>query len=493
MFQGPASPIPLIQKAANVCAYCRGRKQGCDRLLPRCSRCAAKGRDCDYTSVTELGRPGDPNTDPLFPLVVFHEQCGPDLSPRGSSELQRAVLETLGGSVTPASNLSELVSEILDLAEVSVFELLNNYEAVIHPGLPVIPRYAEWREAYVSGSIMRDSLPSPFLLLCALLASRRPCPHPQHLTANLLYTTIKQILSLLHASSEPHIETVQCGILAAAYECGHGLAKQAHMTITASAAVMNLIDFDTKRRNADDTVEIEAPYLRSAILIADRMCASSTMVPLACPHNGALSQRLEAVVSYDVPPKPVPYVRSGEWKRHVSAQTSLVSGRVMEYNQALRAGRPAKEEYTAIESAAQGMVAGLLDAEDRHSWYMCDAVSMALTALHGLHLCQIRYGKLDEGDVRVLMSFQSSRQMVWDMCQFTATMVDGKDAANFTLGGLFCVLLAGVLALQTIQPDDVPLDEVKKFLGLLRWFGTRWYLGQQYAAQVEAILTRFGE
>ena len=138
-------------------------------------------------------------------------------------------------------------------------------------------------------------------------------------------------------------------------------------------------------------------------------------------------------------------------------------GRVIEYNQAIRAGRKPRENYADVESASQGLIAAILGAEDRHSWHMCDAIAMGLTSLHGLHLCQLRYGKQEEGDIRPLLAFQSSRKMVWDMCQFTVGMVDGQNAADFTLGGLFCVFLAGVLVMQTLQPNEFPEEEIQSF------------------------------
>ncbi|PKK43012.1 hypothetical protein CI102_11146 [Trichoderma harzianum] len=36
-----SAQVPLTLKAQRPCRYCASRKQGCDRLLPTCSRCTS--------------------------------------------------------------------------------------------------------------------------------------------------------------------------------------------------------------------------------------------------------------------------------------------------------------------------------------------------------------------------------------------------------------------------------------------------------------------
>ncbi|KAL6828107.1 hypothetical protein V8C40DRAFT_209583 [Trichoderma camerunense] len=36
-----SAQVPLTLKAQRPCRYCASRKQGCDRLLPNCSRCTS--------------------------------------------------------------------------------------------------------------------------------------------------------------------------------------------------------------------------------------------------------------------------------------------------------------------------------------------------------------------------------------------------------------------------------------------------------------------
>ncbi|KAF2105469.1 hypothetical protein BDV96DRAFT_694847 [Lophiotrema nucula] len=480
--------IAIVQKAANVCAYCRSRKQGCDRIIPRCSRCAAKNRDCDYTPFQDVHHHVESGKDPSAPLVFFDAECGPDLSPRGRSELLRIAADYLTRASATKTPFCLLVADIFDEWQTNLPALMDQYAAAIQPWLPALPLHLVWKQEYLEGIAHRDEGPSPILIMFSLLVARRPCPHKEHNSTNVLYTTIKQVVAVMQTSNKLHLDIVQAGLLVAAYECGQGLARQAHQTLSSCYALLNLIDTDTKRRSVPDTIEDYVPFLRSSVLVMDRMIATSVLdysIPLVCPLSGEYHKRLEEALSYTVPPKPEPYVLGGEWKRIVTAQVTLVAGRVTEYVQALRFSSQPSEDYGSIDGAISSMVRQLMATNHEHTWHMCDAIALALMSLLALHQAQVQYGD-PKDSVLAHLALQTSAQMAWDMCRNTVRIVVGKDVSGYPLAGLIFVFRAGVMAVETMG-DSAPSAEVVLFLDTLRWFETRWSVGGEYVRLVEDI------
>ncbi|KAF2265263.1 hypothetical protein CC78DRAFT_567807 [Lojkania enalia] len=356
--------------------------------------------------------------------------------------------------IKPIPRLSELACKVLDSAEVTIANLMDDYTASIHPWIPILDQPPEREEKSIAQASRRDQISFPLSILAALL-----------------------LFSILSTASKLHLEYIQIGLLIAVYECGHGLAKQAHLTVSSCAAVMDLIDMETKRQNNRSIVPGEILRHRTSIIILDRMIAFSTPdynIPLACPATGPFSKHPEAALTYVVPLKPIPYVR----------QVALVAGRVIEYIHALKHRETLHEEYALVDEVASSIVTTLIKYQREHSWYMCDAIAMALLALIALHQAQMHYCKSEDAE-RTQLALQTSTDMVWDMCESTIAMVESKDVSHYPFAGLCAVFRSGVLVAGGLGGEQPPANEPSRLLLVLHWFSTRWCVGIEYVRAVE--------
>lgn len=81
------------------------------------------------------------------------------------------------------------------------------------------------------------------LCLCMYLVSQVPRPHDRSMQSSL-YVTSKSIISLLEATSYHSVEVVQCRLLIAFYEMGHGIYPAAAASIGACAKMAHYAGFN---------------------------------------------------------------------------------------------------------------------------------------------------------------------------------------------------------------------------------------------------------
>jgi hypothetical protein len=102
------------------------------------------------------------------------------------------------------------------------------------------------------------------------LVTKRPFGNSDYLKTSVLYMTIKQIHTILQTSGEAHLELIQAIMIIAIYECSHGMARQAHVTLGACVALTNLLDIDELQNPARQIIEERLNPLHVAILVLDR-------------------------------------------------------------------------------------------------------------------------------------------------------------------------------------------------------------------------------
>lgn len=168
---------------------------------------------------------------------------------------------------------SELVTEILDLANVTISSLVQEYASCMQRWIPLVTP-----AQLLQDPEGKDQLPSPLLLLSMFLVTRRPVGYAEQLRTGVLYTTIKQIHATLQSSGEVQQELVQSDMIVAVYELAHGMSRQAYMTLGACVAMVTLLDFGTPR-SVD--VEDNLNLLHVAILVLDRYVLILIISPLA--------------------------------------------------------------------------------------------------------------------------------------------------------------------------------------------------------------------
>jgi hypothetical protein len=234
-----------------------------------------KDRFCDYTPYKE---PAVFERQEPEPLVVRHESCShADLSPHGTGKLLQAITSCMDdpSSSTLVDKLSELVYEILDLADGNLPVVLEEFGPCIQQCCPILP------EEFLRGGrhdlSQRMSRVKDFktLLLCLSLwlVTKRTCTHVEHIDRSELYRALKQVLAVLQSRKEVELETVQVSVLIAVYEAGHGLHRQASQTLACCIALLRILAFHARKRSDSVLTEI-LEWITVSVLMLDRYDSS---------------------------------------------------------------------------------------------------------------------------------------------------------------------------------------------------------------------------
>ncbi|PSN74308.1 hypothetical protein BS50DRAFT_670727 [Corynespora cassiicola Philippines] len=484
--------ILVTEKAANVCVYCRARKQGCDRTLPSCSRCTSKLRQCDYTPVKDDSRLGN-STDISIPLFDKNGLSVPDLTANGRDMLLKTIASCMDQDPGAPIRLSELVYDILDLADVTIPDMIVQYIPTVHQWCPFVS--GDLLHAFIHDSpriVRRDGLPSPLIVLGIFLVTQPSSVQPGNTRVNKLYSTIKQVIAILHTADNIELEVIQAHLLLAVFEFGHGLLKQAHVSLASCVAMFNLFELRLHEHQLDSS---ELLSLKSCIVFLDRMIALSSshrQLLLICPSDGALSKSVAEELGPSLPePNSDPYSPRKVWIR---AKVALATGRVIEYLNALRIDATIANHYEKVAQTISEIIRILIDKPTPHTWIHCDAIAMAFCAHLMLHQAQAQYDTSDfssPSDPKAYMALQTSRRMAWDSVIVAVRKVgNAPDVYHLPLAGLCCVIRASVAAMQTKdyqnaqEPSREELEGISRILG---WFAARWSIGVEYQKQSIAL------
>lgn len=212
------------------------------------------------------------------PLII-HLSCGhADLSPHGAAELLHAVKACGNTSSFPnaATDLLDLISEILDMAGFSLSHALTTFGPCIQQWCPIIfeDHIFGCTECMLSEPVnAQDGPKNPLLWICLWLVMRKPCSPHENMGASELYSALKQIHSVLQSAPIPDFAVLQVGLIIAIYELGHGLRSPAYQTLASCSATLRLLEFEAGRRRDLESLET-LHWLKSSVVMLDRKVSS---------------------------------------------------------------------------------------------------------------------------------------------------------------------------------------------------------------------------
>lgn len=233
------------ERAHRACEKCTRTKKKCDKALPACSRCTRLATTCCYDFIYTA--PATAVVDPGYLMGGPKDPLGP------------------GGILDPAFDISsEAIMSLLSSRNISwrdaaerYFDLMNPWLSVVHPELFAL-RAAETigttnptsgpgpgpgssgQAAAPPGNVPRDPVVA-LLIVCMQLVTQYDdeaviADNPSNLEERGMielpaYRAAKRILGIMRGLREPTIEIVQCTILLALFEFGHGDVFRAYVTI----------------------------------------------------------------------------------------------------------------------------------------------------------------------------------------------------------------------------------------------------------------------
>ncbi|EEU34053.1 uncharacterized protein NECHADRAFT_85522 [Fusarium vanettenii 77-13-4] len=431
------APVQLVEKASRTCTRCRVRKQRCDRLLPGCSRCTLKLVRCDYSTTPN----GHSCMEATGSYVEFGS-CGWDLSAFGQSELMKLAMNGPADQHSNTENRpSNKLGNILSEVNLTPHILIEDYTRSIHNWFPIV-NIGQLRPRIYNPSTPSTDTSTTCLCLAILLVATPTRGHMEHFRQKRLYTTLQCLCTALESQNEIGIPLAQAKSLIVLYECGHGLARQAYLTLSSTVAMMSLLG-----GNAESTEE--QMHLEVCLMILDRL-------PLIRPTSSVISARVAGQIDS---PRTEPFPLGPISQRIRSmGQVVFLSGRALEHLQGSKVGIRMKEDYDLIDSDLESMLDHLLSHKDSYSGSYCDPTTLALCCLFIIRQERVRELNTQPGS-KAYLALQACRRMVWDTCR--ESLDSNKESAP-------------------------TCDEIDQLVPTLRMFAQRWTVGYKYLDRILA-------
>lgn len=202
----------------------------------------------DQTSLRQLASVSQFATETL---VILRGLCPLDLSPAGERALLWAACSSsrvYADNRSPIQpSLSHVINDVFDSAGVHVVDTVSSYFDISHHWLPILNRdkVLARTEIFVAPRAHSADSDDIFALMiaCMYLFVAPPCQHQNHPVRNTLYRVIKDAFAILQSSADSsgYLELLQCGIILATCETGHGMTKAAYETLIACRGLIQRI------------------------------------------------------------------------------------------------------------------------------------------------------------------------------------------------------------------------------------------------------------
>ncbi|KAF7531365.1 hypothetical protein G7Z17_g13731 [Cylindrodendrum hubeiense] len=289
--RGSESPMDT-ERAHRACEKCTRTKKKCDKALPACSRCTRLTTTCCYDFIY---------TAPATAVV----DSGYMLSSKPTDLTGPGSILDPAFAISSETIMSLLSSRNINWREAAerYFETMNPWLTIVHPELFAIrvDNLDSAPSSAAGSSAPRDPVVA-LLIVCMQLATQYDdeavaAEDPRIFEDRDMidlpaYRAAKRILGILRGLSAPSVELVQCTILLALFEFGHGDVMRAYVTIgdaNTMALAMGIrpgkyVDADKEAPVAYDDEERRCVYW--SMLVLDRLIhvdCSLIHMPLQVP------------------------------------------------------------------------------------------------------------------------------------------------------------------------------------------------------------------
>ncbi|KAL9087669.1 MAG: hypothetical protein Q9165_006593 [Trypethelium subeluteriae] len=280
----------------------------------------------------------------------------------------------------------------------------------------------------------------------------------------MLYQTVRQMV-MLRASDSGTLELLQAGLLVAYYACGHGLPRDAHMTLATCTALARLMGYDFE--DMDEPVGLDKQHLicRRAIVLLDRTVALSSVndpMPLALPLRAASNAGCLAS-----------FLNIGEPSRSfdLSSRVALVIGTALGYANDPRPTRLVGSTYEDTETQMESLVRELVCSSNKGS--------SAYTVHLALQIVSPNSETI-QADSKEALLLQSTLRMVRDQIRATTYMMPEDKIDSMSVMAL-CNLTRAIAISIRLCGGELFQEELNELRFILQRFGARWTLGRKSA------------
>lgn len=243
---------------------------------------------CEYDDDYVPIETGEADTELLWsePLAVERSLCGLELTPAGEEQLVWSVTAATGPfEPAPDSNfLMEIVKDIFSYGGTSVDQVIADYFTNVHEWMPIVDKpmvVSALQSIRSTGRTGTKDDAMALLLLCMDMMNHH-CHHSEHGANSMLYRATRRLFSLVETLGRSGLlAKLHAGLLLTAYECGHGMAAEACLTLATCVGLVRQLDMSASRNPSTGVVSFDARrnMCWAAIVYLDRL------VPLPPLHH----------------------------------------------------------------------------------------------------------------------------------------------------------------------------------------------------------------
>ncbi|KAK1989949.1 hypothetical protein LX36DRAFT_449755 [Colletotrichum falcatum] len=368
------SPDGALLRAHRACEKCTRTKKKCDKGLPACSRCTRLATTCCYDFVVNP------------PSLTIVEQGAPSNAYKHPNDA-RPALEWLNQVDFTAGQIMQLLVDHGVNWKASVntyFSNVNTWLVIIHPEV--------WRRRCAVAQLETNpnDVDLALLILCIHIltiwnidefSSTAMLEHP-------LYQYAKRIWVMKKAFSRAKIEHLQCGVLIALFELGHGDITRCYRTFGEAVTIGKVLDLKPGKYAKEeedmpaDPEEEQNRALWWVLVIMDKITheeASTLWTPLQMdmPSDDDLlptehylwdNDRNESVKVVKRYPVTIPAsVRVGAFQRSCQAAILLGYAKNWEMVNAETEEPPSIYSFVPLELAARNLIEALITRSETWS------------------------------------------------------------------------------------------------------------------------------
>ncbi|EGR49779.1 uncharacterized protein TRIREDRAFT_105989 [Trichoderma reesei QM6a] len=444
-----ASPEP---KASRACRHCRLYKRECDQKLPGCSTCSSKWTICEYDDDYVPIETGEADTELLWsePLAVERSLCGLELTPAGEEQLVWSVTAATGPfEPAPDSNfLMEIVKDIFSYGGTSVDQVIADYFTNVHEWMPIVDKpmvVSALQSIRSTGRTGTKDDAMALLLLCMDMMNHH-CHHSEHGANSMLYRATRRLFSLVETLGRSGLlAKLHAGLLLTAYECGHGMAAEACLTLATAIA-------------------LSCPNGTATLLIPTRASLPKDVVPYVAEVHHAAGNDIEI-----------------KFKARVSA--ALCIGEAIASNHVV----PDARDCAILERLIHDFVLrhgpssdNKDDEDDKDLYPVSEVIAMGLSAVVSLYKRMVQ--KLGSTpDAKLSVDFKFAYDIVFEMCRVEGALIQTRKETHgrrLCFSGLSCLYRAAI-GLDEISPDGALPQDARQLRDNLKWFSQHWSIANQ--------------
>lgn len=259
-----------MERASRVCATCKARKKGCDKVLPYCGYCTRRGILCSYEYASPESSKGPERVPSSLASAGSNVSLSSSPFPSSDSACSFSGLE---------NSIQLDIHNIFSTTARAFPEVCDQYFGSFHRWLPIVSQelLLQATATNLDGS---PPLDLSLLVLSIYLVTLNPSDENEgpQMSPQKLYVEIRVLLAKLQIMLPASVYLAQATLLVAAYEYACGRPHASYVSIGVCARMLSILRLDRLKSRSQqvndgsvsDVKSLESQNLYWGIIMLER-------------------------------------------------------------------------------------------------------------------------------------------------------------------------------------------------------------------------------